>query len=161
MRKLYLLRHAQAENSLEGADKDRCLSAHGLTQAANVAAHLGEIDMALCSGATRTQMTLKAMTDAGAIVKNTEILDALYNAPAGEILSAIQKQSSTNILVVAHNPGIHQLANILVGGGDAKMVEALRLSYRPATLSIFECDVDKWGALQPQSCTLTQLIEID
>lgn len=161
MRKLYLLRHAQAQSALEDDDKDRPLSAHGLAQARTVAVHLKDIDTALCSSARRTQMTLDAAQESGAEIKKIEISDNLYNAPAGDILNVLQQYGDGNVLIVAHNPGIHHFANIILSEGEKMEVEKLRLSYRPATLSVFECDVENWKDLQPQSSKLIHLIEID
>lgn len=158
MPKLYLLRHAEAPSCFELSDKDRPLSTHGISQAKNVAAHLKDIDLVLCSSATRTKMTCAALIEGGANFKNIEYLDALYNAPAGDLLSSIQTVNAQNIMVIAHNPGIHVLANRLVGGGDKGQIEKLNLFYNPATLSIFECDIERWADIQPHQNTLIDLI---
>ncbi len=158
MRKLYLLRHAQAGASLSTEDKDRPLSPHGILQAKTLAPYLKQIGLALCSSAKRTSTTLKTIQENGANIKETTYLDTLYNAPAGEILNALQSCDAQNILIVAHNPGIHQLAGTLVGDGDKSQIGKLKLFYQPATLSIFDCPIDSWSDMQPQANTLLDLI---
>lgn len=158
MPKLFLLRHAQAGSSLSKNDKDRPLSPHGIQQAKLVAPYLQDIDLALCSNAKRTKMTLETTIDAGASIKKIEYLETLYNAPLGDILSALQSCEGQNIIIVAHNPGIHQLAGTLAGNGEKSQLEQIRLFYQPATLAIFDCDIENWAEIQPQANTLIDLI---
>lgn len=158
MPKLYLLRHAEAGSALSGDDKDRPLTPRGQKQAAEVAQYMKDIDVCLCSTAKRTQMTLDIATDNGAEIKKTEYFDELYNAPAGSILATLQNRREENILIVAHNPGIHQLAGTLVSDGEKDQVEKLRLFYNPATLSIFDCALEQWQEIQPQENKLLNLI---
>lgn len=158
MPKLYLLRHAQSAGSLNTDDKDRPLTPHGIEQAKSLTEHLQNIDLALCSSAKRTRMTLQTVIDAGVNIKKIEYLDALYNAPAGEILALLQSREAQNILIIAHNPGIHQLAGTLVGEGNKSQVGKLKLFYQPATLSVFDCPVEIWSDIQPQANILLDLI---
>ena len=155
MLKLHLLRHAQADSALNGEDKDRPLTPHGIEQANMIGKCIGNIDHVLCSDAYRTRMTLEALQINPA---QTTFLDSLYNAPTGDIFNAIQSCESTNILVIAHNPGIHMLANMLVGDGENILLEKMSLFYNPGTLSIFDCDIESWADLQPQKNILTDLI---
>ncbi|HPF77667.1 MAG TPA: histidine phosphatase family protein [Alphaproteobacteria bacterium] len=158
MPKLYLLRHAQASSSLHTDDKGRSLTPHGTEQAKAIAKHLRDVDLALCSSAKRTQMTLNAAQENGADIKKTDIMDKLYNAGAGDILSILQEQDKDNILIVAHNPGIHQLANLLAGKGTSSQLMQLQLAYAPATLSVLDCPITNWRDIQPQGNELIDLI---
>lgn len=158
MPKLYLLRHAEAPGSFDVPDKQRPLSAHGIKQAERLNNALAGIDIALCSSAKRTRMTLQGAIDSGASVNKIEYLDALYNASASGMLEIIQSQTVDNILIIAHNPGIHALANMLIGDGDKSLRNKLAISYHPATLSIIECESDSWQTIQPAANTLIDLI---
>lgn len=157
---LYLLRHAQAESALNCDDKDRPLSAQGIQQAEKVGLYLKEkaIDSVICSSAKRTRMTLKAVQENGEEFENIEYSDAAYNAPVGELLNIIQASSADNILLIAHNPGIHMLANIFINDDENANTEKLKIFYRPATLSIIECDIDHWKDIQPHENKLIDLV---
>jgi len=158
MPKLYLLRHAQAASDFSTEDKDRPLTQHGIIQAQFLATYITNIQKTLCSSATRTQMTAQAIKDASGNLGTIEYQDHLYNAPVGDILNAIQTCGSENLLVIAHNPGIHMLARSLADKGDKVKLEKLNIFYNPATLSIFDCDIENWRDIQPQNNTLLDLI---
>jgi phosphohistidine phosphatase len=158
MPKLYLLRHAQAGSAFSGDDKDRPLTPRGIIQAQAIAPHIKDIQKTLCSSARRTQMTAKAIKNSGGDLGVIEYQDALYNAAAGDILNAIQACGLEDLLVIAHNPGLHLLARSLACKGDKAQMEKLSIFYDPATLSIFDCDIESWSDIQPQSNTLLDLI---
>jgi phosphohistidine phosphatase len=156
---LYLLRHAEAPMAYGMTDKDRPLSPHGMNQAKLIAKNLVQIDHVLCSNAVRTKMTSEALVEAGAQFGKIDYLDHLYNATAGTLLENIQSTKADNILIIAHNPGIHMLANMLADEDDANPKrEKLHLFYNPATLSILECDIKKWSDIQPRENKLADLI---
>ena len=73
-------------------------------------------DLVLVSSARRTLQTLQALEpwDETPLV---ETLDSLYLAPAPALLSTLQDVAETvrSVLLVGHNPGIHELAMTLVG----------------------------------------------
>lgn len=166
-KKLYLLRHAEAPNDFTVDDKNRALSAHGQAQAQHVGEYLKAenitIDLALCSTATRTKMTLESIVEASATIKKTEFQDSLYNAPTSAILESIQNCPAdiNNILVVAHNPGIHQLAYRLAENGNNQEIQKLSFSYAPATLSIYTIEHDNWAEITKTLITLDKVITPD
>lgn len=158
MPKLYLLRHAQASSSFDIDDKDRPLTPHGIAQAENLAGHFKGVQKTLCSTARRTQMTAAAIKKAHGNIGAIEYQDDLFNAPAGVILNAIQQCGSENLLVIAHNPGIHLLARSMADKGDKAQLEKLNIFYNPASLSIFDCAVERWADLKPQANELIDFI---
>jgi phosphohistidine phosphatase len=159
MLKLFLLRHAQAANDFTIDDHDRPLTPHGLKQAENIAKHLPQIDLALCSDACRTRSTLEVIEKTGTAINKAQYLNSFYNAPAGELLAEIQNSGTAkNLLVVAHNPGIHQCAVMLSKQGDNMHSNQLIFGYPPASLSIFEYGINDWKNIQPQGNKLIDLI---
>jgi phosphohistidine phosphatase len=113
MRRLILLRHATAAHPL-GDDLARPLTAKGTREAAAAGRALAtrglNPDKVLVSPARRTQETWSAMQDffPGAEV---ETVPALYDAPPETLLDAAMDETEADtVLVVAHNPGLHQLA---------------------------------------------------
>lgn len=144
---LYLLRHAEAGHDPHINDKDRSLTLNGLAQAHSLGEYLKNkgisIDIALCSSAKRTQTTLTELKRAGVEIKNTKILDTLYNADDQKIREEMNTFGQGNILVITHNPGIHRLAHQLIGqNANENAVTKLMTGYAPATISIFDYDND-------------------
>ncbi|HPD83701.1 MAG: histidine phosphatase family protein [Alphaproteobacteria bacterium] len=158
MLKLHLLRHAEAPSAFNVSDKDRPLSPHGIQQAKSIADHLKHVDLVLCSSALRTQMTCKALTEAGANFETVKYLDELYNASAETLLNTVRSSISQNILVIAHNPGIHAFSTMMMGDGKSTDIEKVNLFYHPATLSVFECPIENWSDIQPFKNTLIDLV---
>lgn len=158
MKRLFLLRHAEAGMSLDLSDKDRPLSTHGIDQSKKVSESIENIDHVLCSSALRTKMTCEALIEAGTKFGKVDYLDELYNAPASDLLNALQSCAANNIMIIAHNPGIHMLAATLTGSGKAPQTEAINLFYNPATLSIFDCDIENWSDIQASENTLVDLV---
>jgi phosphohistidine phosphatase len=120
MRRLILMRHAKAEKgSPSGGDHDRPLAERGLSDAARVGRALAakglRPDLALVSDSARTRETWDAVVDAHAGAwgdVELRIERGLYNASSDEIadaVAAVAEQAET-VLVIAHNPGVHDAA---------------------------------------------------
>ena len=73
-------------------------------------------DLVLVSTALRTRQTLEAL-EPWAETPLIEPMDSLYLADAGTLMSALQDTAETvrSVLLVGHNPGLHELAMALVG----------------------------------------------
>lgn len=159
MLKLFILRHAQAAGSYDVDDHERPLTPHGIEQAKNVAASLPTINLALCSSAKRTRMTLEGVQQGGATLQKVIHSNDIYNGSAGDLLTAIQScNKEETLLIIAHNPGIHQLANLLSAENENTLRENLRYAYAPATLSVLECPIENWKNIQPHANKLIDLI---
>lgn len=150
MKTLYLLRHADAAYTFNETDKNRALTPKGQDDAVRLGQNMharGDVPaVILCSSATRTRQTLAAVGQAVDIT-HAQIIDYLYNAPAGDLLSTIQgaPNGKDSVMIVAHNPGIHELAVRLLRPICA---EKLGFSYPPCTLSVIECDIESWADIQ-------------
>ena len=121
MRQLLLLRHAKsAWDDKTLPDRDRPLSPRGRRAAAamrQAIRHLGLApDMVMLSPARRTRETLAALEpwdDAPLI----EPMDSLYLATAAQLLELLHGVPETvrSVMLIGHNPGLHDLAVRLVG----------------------------------------------
>ncbi len=135
MRHLILLRHGEAEpRASSGRDLDRALTPRGrrdAAQAGEALAAAGVVpDRVLVSAARRTQETWTAAAPPlGA--RPGEVRDALYDAPSDDLLRAAQACDAETVALVAHNPGLGELAARL--GGDAA-------PFPPAALAVFTWD---------------------
>ena len=159
MKTLYLLRHAIAASATppQMSDYDRTLSAQGVLDARIIGRFMQsnrmQPDFVLCSGALRTTQTAQIIisvlfgkTDAK-VASNFD--KDLYNAPDEKLLSEIRKAdpSHGSLMVVAHNPGIAELAFTL--GKVAR--------YEPGTLSVFRADCQNWTDFSAKTAKLEKV----
>ena len=116
MHRLHLLRHAKASRDDDPEDKPRPLSRRGRDTARRIGtslpAALGTVDLVLCSSSIRTRETAE-LALAG-FAKMPEILyeDILYLAAHRVLLRRLRllEESVGAVLVIGHNPGLHELA---------------------------------------------------
>lgn len=153
MNYLYLLRHAEAAPAgLLESDIDRPLTLHGQDQARDAGAYLrdGKFDVSkvICSPALRTRETLNGLLSGRGSQQQPaiHIMEELYDAFVQTLLETARK-SGPGTLLVAHNPGIHELAFTLTHD------QRLDRAYSPATLSVISYE----DVLQPGFCTLEGL----
>ena len=151
---LYILRHAKAEVGLPTQDDfDRALAPRGVSDAATLAAHMEKIhllpELVWCSSAVRTRQTLTRMQEVFAAPLPVEYKDKLYNASAGEMLAMISAapEDISSLMVIAHNPGVHQLALKLAQAGDDKPLDTLAIKYPTCSLTVVEFASAAWRDL--------------
>ena len=150
MKRLYLLRHAKSSwDDPDLADHDRPLSARGRRAADAIGRHLRaegiEPELVLCSSSTRTRETLARIG-----LRTDEVERELYGASATELIARLRElpPSTESVLVIGHNPGMHDLALALTGEpGDKYPTGAL------ATI-----DVDDWSTIAPGSGRLIDFV---
>ena len=156
MRRLMLLRHAKTENdSPSGRDQDRRLDERGRRDAAEIGGWIGQHppapDSVLVSPAIRAHQTweiawraMKHLVPAPQV----ELLPDLYGADPAQLLLAIRMASVSDpqrLMVVGHNPGMHELALALAGSGDVTGRKALADNLPTSGLAIFDFAVDDWN----------------
>ena len=151
MRRLILFRHAKAEPRAPGEDDfDRPLSERGREDAALVGAALAREnlapDYALISPARRTAETWICARDAFPRIR-AELNRALYNAGPEDIREAIEgvAERCDTLIVVGHNPGMHELALMLTGSGDAAARKALADNLPTSGLAVFDFATEDWN----------------
>jgi phosphohistidine phosphatase len=127
---LVIVRHAHAQNHGPTIDHSRPLSEHGHAQAHETASFLRshhiEIDYAIISDAVRTTETFANLD----IQTTVEYSKRAYNASANTLAELITEvpNDCESIMIVAHNPGITDLAiscgyNDVMSTGTAVIVE--------------------------------------
>jgi phosphohistidine phosphatase len=146
MDRLILMRHASAERrALSGEDFDRPLTGAGAADAAVVAQALAKDGLtpgvALVSGALRTVETWNAMREAFPKTR-VKVMRELYNASPIEVLDALEGTTAATVIVVGHNPGIHELAVGLLreGGAAMSVIGKVASRFPPATAVAFVVD---------------------
>ena len=121
---LYLLRHAKSSWDDPVADRDRPLAPRGERAAKHLAEHIRQRRLrpaiVLCSPAARAQATLELIRAALGRKADVRIDERLYGAGAGELLAIITAtpSSAESLLLVGHNPAMHDLTLGLTGDGD-------------------------------------------
>ncbi|HSP36241.1 MAG TPA: histidine phosphatase family protein [Frankiaceae bacterium] len=140
--RLLVLRHGQAKDAPRGGDDiDRPLSKAGRAAAATLAHVVQRLEpqLVLCSSALRTRQTLEALELDGPNGVDVSIEPGLYGAEVDQILEHVRgiDDDNSTVLVVGHNPGVHQLVIELTGGDRVP-------SFRPATLAVVRIDAEHW-----------------
>jgi phosphohistidine phosphatase len=156
MRRLMLLRHAKTETDApSGQDQDRRLDDRGRTDAAAIgdwiARHPPFPDCILVSTAVRAHQTWEIAWEAMkelAPRPRVEFLDELYGADPAHLLRIVRMASVTDpkqLMLVGHNPGMHELALALTGSGDGTAKKALNDNLPTAGLAILDFSIDDWN----------------
>ena len=147
MKTLHLLRHAKSDWE-DGAlgDHERPLAPRGIKAARRLAEHLEnaplEVGLVLCSTAKRTRETLELILPALGKV-DVRFEDDLYGAEAGALEARLRRlpRKVGAVLVVAHNPGLEELASLLLGPrGPGHLPTGALASLRFPT--------DAWGSIR-------------
>jgi phosphohistidine phosphatase len=156
MRRLMLLRHAKTENEApSGRDEDRRLDNRGHRDAAEIGSWIGHHppfpDLVLVSHAMRAMQTWEIAWEAMKELVSepeVELVPELYGADVSQLLETIRDASSADpkrLMLVGHNPGMHELVLALAGGGDRAGRKALTDNLPTSGLAIFDFDLDDWA----------------
>ncbi|WP_407151540.1 SixA phosphatase family protein [Bradyrhizobium sp. ORS 86] len=155
MRRLLLLRHAKTETDApSGRDKDRRLDHRGHRDAAEIggwiAHHPPFPDRVFVSPAVRAAQTWEIVHEAMkglAPQPKVEFLPELYGADPTQLLTTIRMASVTDpkrLMLVGHNPGMHELALTLTGSGEDAARRALSDNLPTSGLAIFDFATNDW-----------------
>ncbi|MDA8247625.1 MAG: histidine phosphatase family protein [Rhodospirillales bacterium] len=164
MRQLLLLRHAKSSwDDPRLSDHGRPLNARGRDAAADMRAAMRALDLSpdvvLVSSARRTLQTLEALLPF-AETPIIEPMDALYLATAPQMFRVLNNIAETvrSVLLVGHNPGLHELAQQLVGSARDPG-DAARLAARYPTGALAEFAVPgPWRTLGPGGGRLVRFL---
>jgi phosphohistidine phosphatase len=164
MRRLLLLRHAKTERAGPGeCDRERKLTKRGRADAPAIGSYMARHglipDLALVSPATRAMETwtllAKALGKEPSVVKDERI----YNAEVGTLLGIIREARDAHaLLVVGHNPGLHDLALRLIASGDIAMRKRLIEKLPTSGLVVIDLAFDDWSKLHPNAGRLERFV---
>lgn len=155
MKRLHFLRHAKSSwDAPELEDFERPLAERGQRAGVVMAKALGErglrVDQVLVSPARRTRQTFDAVCplfDGVPVVFERR----LYVFSAAKLLDRLRElpDDLASVLVIGHNPALHELAMALTEGQEPAPPEltALRDKFPTAAYSLISCSVDHWGDL--------------
>jgi phosphohistidine phosphatase len=165
MRRLMLFRHAKAERPEPGErDIVRPLTERGRRDAAKIGAYMAGHalvpDRVVLSIAARTQETWKYAAAAFRPQPAAMQVERLYDATQHAILGVIKDipASAHTLLMIGHNPGLHELALMLIAAGDGEARERLAEKFPTAGLAIIDFPVDDWHKLHPHGGRLERFV---
>ncbi|WP_297515992.1 histidine phosphatase family protein [uncultured Caulobacter sp.] len=157
MERLILMRHGKAErHAASGGDFERALADSGRADAAVMGRVIAEAglqpDLLLVSSARRTRETAEQVAPRFPRARIEHLRD-LYHAEAEEIVQALEDHgdAAATVMVVGHNPGLHDLAIRLAARGEASPILSNRLRGRfpTSTTVVFALDAAAGGLRSP------------
>lgn len=157
MRRLMLLRHAEAGRPEGVNDHDRPLTSHGRKQGAEMGKYLARLgwtpQLALISTARRTQETWTLVLAAAQHEISQRNEPRLYEAALDSLIDMVRETppAVSTLLLIGHNPGFEQLATSLAGAGRPAALSRLQREYPTAGLAIIDFALDDWSRVKAQS----------
>jgi len=163
MRRLLILRHAKTEpGELGKDDRNRALVERGKREAGQIGAYLASHtltpDGVVLSPARRVQETWAHLALKPTPGATTD--DHVYEATAQDIFKIVAGTAGglRSLMVIGHNPSLHEVALMLIASGDIEARERLREKLPPAGLVVIDFAFDDWGKLHPQSGRLERFV---
>ena len=152
MKMLHLLRHAKSSAKDDVEDHERPLSRRGRATARQIGEHLpaklGAVDLVLCSSARRTRETLDLVLAEFSPCPRIVIEDGLYLASPERLARRLRRLEprAANVLLIGHNPGLHELAVALAEKGSPDFRALASGKFPTAACASFRVPAD-WSAL--------------
>jgi phosphohistidine phosphatase len=171
MKRLILLRHAKAV-AREADDFDRVLAPRGRAEMTAIAAYLAaqpdrRPDLALVSAAVRTRETW-TLAQAGTGEVATAFEDEVYEASPEQLLDVVHTAdgiladgATETLILVGHNPGISELAQMLVASGESVARRELARGMPTGAVAILDIDIASWRELRPGTARLADFVTPD
>ena len=163
MHLLHLLRHAKSDRDEGVEDHERSLSRRGREAARRVGeslpAALGAIDLVLCSTSVRTRETAELVLSGFAMPPPIRFEDALYLAGRAALMRCLSQldESLGTVMVIGHNPGLHELA-LALAETDSPRYEALASGKFPTTVRASFSIEQPWTNLARSRHALTDYV---
>jgi phosphohistidine phosphatase len=165
MRRLLLLRHAKTERSDPGSkDISRVLIERGRKDAAKIGAYMAGHalipDRVVLSPSARTRETWKYAAAAFKPAPAAASAERLYDATPHDIIGIIKDSptSAHTLMLIGHNPGLHEAALMLIASGDIDTRERLREGLPTSGLIIVDFAFDDWSKVHPHSGRLERFV---
>jgi phosphohistidine phosphatase len=170
MARLILFRHAKTERlNPGGRDADRRLTDRGRDDAVQAGRYLVAQDLipdqVLVSTARRAQETWALASQAFSAPPAVTTEPRIYEASVEALFAVIQDAPDTarTLMLVGHNPGLHDLSLLLAGGGGIAARARLRDGLPTAGLVVIDFPGAgwRWHALMPHGGRLERFAAPD
>jgi phosphohistidine phosphatase len=165
LRQLLLMRHAKSSWDDPGiADHERPLNARGRRAATAMRGVMRDLgltpDIVLVSTARRTMQTLEGL-EPWEETPLIETMDTLYLADRAGLFAILRGVAETarSVMLIGHNPGLHELALALAGPLDPASAAMHRLGKGYPTCALAEFTVPgPWRELGPGAARLVRFV---
>ena len=164
MRRLMLLRHAKTERAEPGQrDRDRNLTKRGRADAPVIGTYMARHglapDLVLVSPAKRTQETWALMAPAFATAPRLLNEERIYDATTETLFKIIgETRGAHSLLIVGHNPGLHDAAVQLIASGDVEARERVAEKLPTSGLVVIDLAFDDWSKVHRHAGRLEHFI---
>jgi phosphohistidine phosphatase len=164
MRRLILLRHAKTERAEPGErDRDRTLTKRGRADASAIGAYMARHglvpDVALVSPAKRAQETWALLAQAFAKAPKLVNEERIYNADTEALIEVIGAARGAHcLIVIGHNPGLHDAAVQLIASGDVEARERVAEKLPTSGLVVIDLAFDDWSKLHRHAGRLERFV---
>ena len=148
MKRLILMRHAEAGWHINTDDHERPLSASGIRDAKKIGSWLKEKaympDEVISSTSVRTRETLSYL-----LLDCPQIFErSLYLADADQMKSTLKTLLSETVILLAHNPGITELAYDLMNHEEK---HENFMDFPAASTLVIDFKADRWSEVKSDS----------
>ena len=146
------------------ADRDRGLTQRGRNDAVKIGTymthHALQPTYAIVSTARRTRETWEQVLSTFPQSCAVDYRDGLYNARSEIILEVIREadRSARTLLVIGHNPGMHDVARLLIASGDVEARERLNEALPTAGLAVIDFAGNNWDLVHDRGGRLERFI---
>ena len=145
---LIVLRHSKAASPLGTPDADRPLAGRGRRDAEQAGDELRAAELSpdhvICSTSLRTRQTLEGL----GLDAPVDFESRVYGNDAEDILDLLREQSGETLLLIGHNPSMHQLVVGLTGTSEDH--------FPTSATAVIEFD-GEWADLWPGTARLISL----
>jgi phosphohistidine phosphatase len=163
MRRLLLLRHAEADRPFAVEDHERPLSERGQRQSAVIAQYMAQESLVpglvVVSTSRRTRDTWKlAQAYVGADIAQRDE-PRIYEASHENIMEVIKETPDYigTLLLVGHNPGFERLATTLAASGHPSAMSLMQDHFPTGSLAVIDLTIGSWRELSAGSGFLDRL----
>ena len=117
-------------------------------------------DLVLCSTAERASQTWGHVEEAFKVVPPVEYSERLYLASANEIISQLADipDGVQRLMIVGHNPGLHQLCLKLTKKGAEHLLDMIVLKFPTCAFAAIELGDIAWSELARAQGELTAFV---
>lgn len=125
-----------------------------------VARHALVPDRVVVSPSARTQETWEYAAAAFKPAPAAMSAERLYDATPHDIIGVVKDspRAARTLMLIGHNPGLHEAAVMLIAAGDIDARERLREKLPTSGLVVIDFAFDDWNKLHPQSGRLERFV---